>query len=85
MDATEEQQLEMALQASLREVASSSATATAALSRSPDSDSDNDDNVDGDDDEKEEDSSRDRDELFSAGSSILAPMNVPSEEETNGK
>lgn len=79
IDASEEQQLEMALAASLREAATSSAAATAALSRRPDSDSDEDDDDTKDDNEVDEN----KDVSFSPSSSPLMPAEPPVEMDTN--
>ena len=78
VDASEEQQLELALAASLREAAASSAAATAALSKRPDSDLEEEDDDDDDDDDEDKDAS------LSPGSSPLMPTDASTEIDTNG-
>ncbi|KAK3927678.1 UBX domain-containing protein 7 [Frankliniella fusca] len=83
VDATEEQQLEMALAASLREAATSSAAATAALSRRPDSESE--DGIDDDmENQKEEEEDGDaKEKSFTPGSSPFKPVDTPPEDESS--
>ncbi|KAE8750246.1 hypothetical protein FOCC_FOCC003054 [Frankliniella occidentalis] len=83
VDASEEQQLELALAASLREAATSSAAATAALSRRPDSESEDIDNDDDMDNQKEDEDEDEKDLTPSPGSSPFKPVDTPPEEESN--